>query len=174
VTTPLQPQSDLEPLVRKFARLVRAIAAKVGEPEGRRLDDNTEQQVFDHLSQQLVEGEPSADQPAAALYRHSVRETVRLLGSQPAGHIDQIIWDQLAVDELSRPDRERSLQHAQSCADCARVWHGVSTLKEEAEARKLIAAAGRPWWRAPLVLLAVAVLIGLTVAAFFLTLQTSS
>lgn len=171
------PQADLEPLVRKFARLVRAVAAKVAEPEGWPIDDSAEQQVFDYLSQQ-VRGEASDDQHAATLYRHAVRETVRLLcappGSAAAGHIAATTWEQLAVNELSRPDRELSLQHAQSCADCARVWHGVSTLKEEAEARKLIAAPAGIWWRAPIVLLVVAVLIGLAVAAFFITLQTDS
>jgi hypothetical protein len=171
------PQADLQPLVRQFARLVRAVAAKVGEPDGWAIDADAEQQVFDHLYRRL-DGETSVDDQAAALYRHAVREIVCLLEPNPgpptAGHIAAINWDHLAANELTGADRERLLQHAQSCRDCARVWHGVSTLKQEAEARKLIATTGRPWWRGPLVLLCVAVLIGLAVAAFFITLQTDS
>jgi hypothetical protein len=171
--------AEFEPIVRQFARLVRAVATKVGEADGRTIDADAEQQVYHHLLQQL-DGQSSNEAVAAVLYRHAVRETVRLLGPKPgstqAGHVDAALWDQLAINDIAGSDRERGLQHAQSCPDRARVWHGVSTLKEEAEARKLIAASanGRPWWRAPLVLVIVAVLIGIAVAAFFITLQTDS
>src|SRR5687768_5047 len=71
-------EAQLEDLVRRFSRLVRAVAAKVGGPRGRQLADDVEQQVFLSIWKQL-DREQTIENPSSYIYRCAVRETVRLL-----------------------------------------------------------------------------------------------
>lgn len=75
---PPPDDSQLEDLVRRFSRLVRSVAAKVGGNEGRQLADDVEQEVFLNLWKQLKR-EQSIENPPSYLYKCAVRETVRLL-----------------------------------------------------------------------------------------------
>jgi RNA polymerase sigma-70 factor (ECF subfamily) len=70
--------SELEDLVRRFSRLVRNVAARVGGSRGRQLADDVEQEVFLSIWKQL-EREQSIDNPSSYIYRSAVRETIRLL-----------------------------------------------------------------------------------------------
>jgi RNA polymerase sigma factor (sigma-70 family) len=71
-------ESDLESLVRRFSRLVRATAARIGGHAGRELADDVEQNIFLSLWKQLEREQP-IDNHASYIYRCAVRETVRLL-----------------------------------------------------------------------------------------------
>lgn len=79
----MAPVSDdaLEALVRKFSRLVRAVAARVGGPHGRQIADDVEQQVFLNLWKQL-QREQIIDNHSSYIYRCAVRETIRLLQAE--------------------------------------------------------------------------------------------
>src|SRR5690349_19870406 len=70
--------SQLEELVRRFSRLVRSVAAKVGGTQGSQLADDVEQQVFISLWRQL-QREQTITNPSSYLYRSAIRETVRML-----------------------------------------------------------------------------------------------
>jgi RNA polymerase sigma factor (sigma-70 family) len=70
--------AQLEDLVRRFSRLVRSVAARVGGTDGRRLADDVEQEVFLSLWKQL-QREQVIEHPSSYLYRSAVRETIRLL-----------------------------------------------------------------------------------------------
>lgn len=78
-----EPPGDaaLEALVRRFSRLVRSVASRVGGAQGRQLADDVEQQVFLNIWKQL-EREQSIENPSSYIYRCAVRETVRLLGAE--------------------------------------------------------------------------------------------
>jgi len=73
--------TQLEDLVRRFSRLVRSVAARVGGREGRQIADDVEQHVFLSLWKQLRR-EQSIDNPSSYIYRCAVRETIRLLQAQ--------------------------------------------------------------------------------------------
>ena len=75
------PGSELEDLVRRFSRLVRAVAARVGGDRGLQIADDVEQEVFLSIWKQL-EREQSIDNPSSYIYRSAVRETIRLLNRE--------------------------------------------------------------------------------------------
>ncbi len=75
---PPPDEPELETLVRKFSRLVRAVAARVGGNQGREIADDVGQQVFLNLWKQL-QREQSIANPSSYIYRCAVRETIRLL-----------------------------------------------------------------------------------------------
>jgi RNA polymerase sigma factor (sigma-70 family) len=77
-------RTQLESLVRRFSRLVRTAAARVGGSPGRQIADYVEQQVFLNIWKQL-EREQSIDNPASYIYKCAVRETIRLLRAQRRG-----------------------------------------------------------------------------------------
>ena len=74
-------QIELESLVRRFSKLVRAVAARVGGRRGRQMADDVEQHVFLNIWKQL-QREQVIENPASYVYRCAIRETVRLLGSE--------------------------------------------------------------------------------------------
>lgn len=73
--------TQLDDLVRRFSRLVRSVAARVGGTAGRQIADDVEQHVFLNLWKQLRR-EQTIDNPSSYIYRCAVRETVRLLQSE--------------------------------------------------------------------------------------------
>ncbi|HWI20609.1 MAG TPA: sigma-70 family RNA polymerase sigma factor, partial [Vicinamibacterales bacterium] len=78
--------SQLQDLVRRYARLVRSVASRIGGSRGRSLADDVEQEVFISLWKQL-DREQTIDNPSSYIYRCAVRETIRLLnrhGDAPA------------------------------------------------------------------------------------------
>ena len=77
----MSDDSELESLVRRFSKLVRAVAARVGGPHGRELADDVEQHVFLNVWKQLSR-EQSIDHPSSYVYRCAVRETIRLLSAE--------------------------------------------------------------------------------------------
>jgi RNA polymerase sigma factor (sigma-70 family) len=80
---------QLADLVRRFSRIVRAAAARVGGVRGRQLADDVEQQVFVSLWKQ-VSREQIIVNPASYIYRCAVRETIRLLNREhPADALDE-------------------------------------------------------------------------------------
>ena len=76
--------AELEDLVRRFSRLVRSVAARVGGSRGRQLAEDVEQEVFLSIWKQL-EREQSIDNPSSYVYRSAVRETIRLLNRDRQG-----------------------------------------------------------------------------------------
>src|SRR5690349_21757453 len=78
-----RPPDDpaLENLVRKYSRLVRAVAARVGGALGRQIAEDVEQEVFVNIWKQL-QREQSIDNPSSYIYRSAVRETIRLLNRE--------------------------------------------------------------------------------------------
>lgn len=70
--------AELEALVRRFSRLVRSVAGRVGGHEGRQIAEDVEQHVFLNLWKQLRR-EQFIENPTSYIYRCAVRETVRLL-----------------------------------------------------------------------------------------------
>jgi len=78
---------ELETLVRKYSRLVRATAARVGGSRGSQIAEDVEQEVFVNIWKQLGR-EQIIENPSSYIYRCAVRETLRLLererGSEPA------------------------------------------------------------------------------------------
>jgi RNA polymerase sigma factor (sigma-70 family) len=110
--------AELEVLVRRFSRLVRAAAARVGGTPGRRIADDVEQQVFLSLWKQLGR-EQSILNPASYLYRCAVRETVRLLHHErkeaDAQATERPELDgsvPMPDDELARQERSRLMADA--------------------------------------------------------------
>src|SRR5215510_11134571 len=77
------PPADtkLEDLVRRYSRLVRSVASRVGGTAGLQLADDVEQEVFLSIWKQL-QREQSIDNPSSYIYRSAVRETVRLLNRE--------------------------------------------------------------------------------------------
>lgn len=71
-------EAELESLVRRFSKLVRAVASRVGGHTGRQLADDVEQHVFLSVWKQL-QREQIIENPSSYIYRCAVRETVRLL-----------------------------------------------------------------------------------------------
>lgn len=74
-------ETQLDDLVRRFSRLVRSVAARVGGPAGRQIADDVEQHVFLNLWKQLRR-EQTIENPSSYIYRCAVRETVRLLQAE--------------------------------------------------------------------------------------------
>lgn len=72
---------ELETLVRKYSRLVRATASRVGGGRGRQIAEDVEQEVFLSIWKQL-EREQSIVNPSSYIYRSAVRETIRLLSRE--------------------------------------------------------------------------------------------
>ena len=70
--------AQLEDLVRRFSRLVRSVAARVGGSRGSQIAEDVEQEVFVNIWKQLGR-EQSIENPSSYLYRCAVRETLRLL-----------------------------------------------------------------------------------------------
>ena len=75
------PPGELEDLVRRFSRLVRSVAGRVGGTRGLQIADDVEQEVFLSIWKQL-EREQSIDNPSSYIYRSAVRETIRLLNRE--------------------------------------------------------------------------------------------
>ena len=96
--------SQLQDLVRRFSRLVRSVAGRVGGVKGRELADDVEQEVFLSLWKQL-EREQSIDNPSSYIYRCAVRETVRLLNRQRRDETAELVED--GPDELAESPADR-------------------------------------------------------------------
>ena len=79
--------AQLEDLVRRFSRLVRSVAARVGGSRGSQIAEDVEQEVFVNIWKQLGR-EQTIENPSSYIYRCAVRETLRLLererGTEPA------------------------------------------------------------------------------------------
>jgi len=73
--------AQLEDLVRRFSRLVRSVAARVGGSRGSQLAEDVEQEVFINIWKQLGR-EQFIENPSSYLYRCAVRETLRLLNRE--------------------------------------------------------------------------------------------
>lgn len=73
--------SDLEELVRRFSRLVRSVAARVGGSRGHQIAEDVEQEVFLSIWKQLKR-EQFIEKPSSYIYRAAVRETIRLLNRE--------------------------------------------------------------------------------------------
>jgi RNA polymerase sigma factor (sigma-70 family) len=73
--------STLEELVRRFSRLVRSVASRVGGARGRQIADDVEQEVFVNIWKQLEREQP-IENPSSYIYRCAVRETLRLLNRE--------------------------------------------------------------------------------------------
>jgi RNA polymerase sigma factor (sigma-70 family) len=108
--------AELESLVRRFSKLVRAAAARVGGAAGRQIADDVEQNVFLNLWKQL-EREQTIDNPASYLYRCAIRETVRLLKQLPQTADETAALDAPATapapdDQLVARERRKALEDA--------------------------------------------------------------
>lgn len=108
---------DIEAFVRRYARLVRAVAARVGGSRGRELADDVEQRVFLSIWKQL-RGEQILTNPSSYVYRCAVRETVRLLAEQdepvadnPAD-LEAPAHGETPADRLARRERARQTAEA--------------------------------------------------------------
>jgi RNA polymerase sigma factor (sigma-70 family) len=73
--------AQLEDLVRRFSRLVRSVAARVGGSRGSQIAEDVEQEVFVNIWKQL-EREQVIENPSSYIYRSAVRETIRLLNRE--------------------------------------------------------------------------------------------
>jgi RNA polymerase sigma factor (sigma-70 family) len=73
--------AQMEDLVRRFSRLVRSVAARVGGSRGSQIADDVEQEVFVSIWKQ-IEREQVIENPSSYIYRCAVRETLRLLGRE--------------------------------------------------------------------------------------------
>ena len=73
--------AQIEDLVRRFSRLVRSVAARVGGSRGSQIAEDVEQEVFLSIWKQL-EREQSIANPSSYIYRSAVRETIRLLNRE--------------------------------------------------------------------------------------------
>src|SRR5689334_3181545 len=73
--------AQMEDLVRRFSRLVRSVAARVGGSRGSQIADDIEQEVFVSIWKQ-IEREQVIENPSSYIYRCAVRETLRLLGRE--------------------------------------------------------------------------------------------
>lgn len=114
-------ESEIEQLVRKFSRLVRAVAAKVGGSAGRQIADDVEQQVFLNLWRQL-EREQSIDNHASYIYRCAVRETVRLLSREGREQANDEEAAAAAGDPAPSPaERLASSERAAAIADALKA-----------------------------------------------------
>jgi RNA polymerase sigma factor (sigma-70 family) len=108
--------AELESLVRRFSKLVRSAAARVGGAAGREIADDVEQNVFLNLWKQL-QREQSIDNPASYLYRCAIRETVRLLRQVPQTADETAALDVAAPappadDQLLSRERRQGLEEA--------------------------------------------------------------
>lgn len=117
---PPADDSELEALVRRFSRLVRAVAARVGGMAGREVADDVEQQVFLSLWKQL-QREQLIEHPASYIYRCAVRETVRLLNAAPRlDTLDDSVADTVLAP--ATPDhRLASRERAAAIADALKT-----------------------------------------------------
>jgi RNA polymerase sigma factor (sigma-70 family) len=82
-------EAAFEELVRRYARLVHSVVARVGGATTATAGDDIAQRVFINLWQQ-VRREQDIRHPASYIYRAAVRETVRMVREtlareQPAG-----------------------------------------------------------------------------------------
>lgn len=94
----LPDEIELESLVRRFSKLVRAVAARVGGSRGRQIAEDVEQLVFLNIWKQL-QREQIIDSPTSYIYRCAVRETIRLLqaeGRSEAG-------EELPAEDVAAP-----------------------------------------------------------------------
>ena len=73
-----QASQRLEELVRKYARLVRSVAHRVGGSVAAQHGEDIEQRVFLELWKQISR-EQEITYPSSYIYRAAVRETVRVL-----------------------------------------------------------------------------------------------
>ena len=101
-------QVELESLVRRFSKLVRAVAARIGGRRGQQLAEDVEQHVFLNIWKQL-QREQVIDNPGSYIYRCAVRETVRLLGAER--HDESIAPD--AVEEPAERTVDPAMSHEQ-------------------------------------------------------------
>jgi RNA polymerase sigma factor (sigma-70 family) len=109
--------SQLEELVRRFSRLVRSVAAKVGGTEGRQLADDVEQEVFLSLWKQL-QREQVIEHPSSYLYRSAVRETVRLLNRARREETADDDAVAVVIDDAPSPaDRVASAEQGEALAE---------------------------------------------------------
>lgn len=109
--------SELELLVRRFSRLVRAVAARVGGSAGRQLADDVEQEVFVSLWKQL-QREQSIDNPSSYIYRSAVRETVRLLSrGGRAGTVEEDAAAGISDPAATPDERVVSRERREALAD---------------------------------------------------------
>jgi hypothetical protein len=87
-----------------------------------------------------------------------------------AGHLDDATWDRLAANEIDQAARDQAFDHIVSCDRCSMIWKGVLALTADAEAQGLIPREGqaRPFWRSPIVTLAVAATLVVAIGGVFL------
>src|SRR4051812_39320292 len=110
-------ESDLESLVRRFSRLVRATAVRIGGHAGREVADDVEQIVFLNLWKQLEREQP-IDNHASYIYRCAVRETVRLLSRR--GNETQDVGDHLSPPDSAPGDPNASRERARLIGEAIR------------------------------------------------------
>lgn len=82
-------------------------------------------------------------------------------------HLDDATWERLAHGEIAGPARDAWFDHILGCERCSRIWRGVLTLQNEAQAAGLI-PRDEPvrvaWLRPPVVAFALAATLVLAIA----------
>jgi RNA polymerase sigma factor (sigma-70 family) len=112
---------EIDTLVRKYSRLVRAVAARVGGALGRQIAEDVEQEVFVNIWKQL-DREQLITNPSSYVYRCAVRETIRLLKAERKTEtLDDVIAD-VTPDAAGTPDdRLAARERAAAIADAIKA-----------------------------------------------------
>jgi hypothetical protein len=107
---------------------------------------------------------PFADPALRRAYR------ALMLDRPDTGHLDEATWDRLAGNEIEQAARDEAFDHIVSCDRCSTIWKGVLALAAEAETERLIPREGqaRPFWRTPIVTLAIAATLVIAIGGLFL------
>jgi RNA polymerase sigma factor (sigma-70 family) len=99
---------EIDTLVRKYSRLVRAVAARVGGALGRQIAEDVEQEVFVNIWKQL-DREQLITNPSSYIYRCAVRETIRLLKAERQTETLDDVIAEVTPDAASTPDAIKAL-----------------------------------------------------------------
>lgn len=102
------PDDRLESIVRRYSRLIRRAAERVGRHAGRELADDVEQRVYLNLWKQ-VRREQAIAYPVSYIYRCAVRETLRLLRE---GREGPAAAEAVGADAVDPPDPGRNPEEA--------------------------------------------------------------
>jgi hypothetical protein len=94
-----------------------------------------------------------------------------MLDRPGTGHLDEASWDRLAANELDQAARDVAFDHIVACDRCSMIWKGILALTAEAETLGLIPREGqaRPFWRSPIVTLAIAATLVIVIGGAYLT-----